>query len=432
MRPTVKLQLLRSAKASSNEGGFAIPIVIGMGLIMILLATTSILRSQNDGVAAISKGAKDQSIAVADLKVAQVQAFLNKYRAAALKSSAEWASATTANLPTANAACIAPADLATSVAAINSMAGTAWTDVDSADPSKGQYRLISYTADGQITVAGRTNVGKSSEATSQVVVTVPLFTTDTEQVAGIWVKTRLEGSPTMKSDVMGPCTGTLTASFPSSGAGSDRAILRTRQTMPSALPAPTSSKYDLTTLVGLSNQQLPRTGDIADAADGVYKYIVPSIDSSFKIEPGKKVYIWVTGNINLENKVIVNQCSATTGTPPTLVNPDCGPFDVRIYGTATASPTLTLNQTGTAVCDVFFHLPNYSATFNTGGTANSQDCGGGAKNTGVYWVDRWSSGTGTSLDANRGTWSQAWENLALPTPPPRIGPLIGWDSRQAS
>jgi hypothetical protein len=51
MRPKVPLQVLNSIKTSSNEGGFAIPIAIGMGLILIVMATTAIVRSQGDRVA---------------------------------------------------------------------------------------------------------------------------------------------------------------------------------------------------------------------------------------------------------------------------------------------------------------------------------------------------------------------------------------------
>ncbi|NJM75167.1 MAG: hypothetical protein HC852_04515 [Acaryochloridaceae cyanobacterium RU_4_10] len=438
-------------KTVSSEEGFVIPIAMGMGLIMILLATTAILRSQDGGVAAVNTSAKAQSRNVAELKVAQIQALLNRYRTAAnlpstSSTGTNWGNATATTLPTANAVCFAPSAIADSISAINGMANTAWTDVSATDPTRGQYRLVSYSgADGNLIVEGRAKAGTSAEATSQISATVPVLSPALEQVPGIWAKTSMSGSPVVKSDVMGPCSGTMDVSFPSTGVGSDKVLLKTRLTMPAAPAQPTSGTYyssttttPITNISSVPDKQLPRSGDTPDT-DGVYKYVVSSIDSSFKIEPGKKVYIWVTGNIDLQNKVIVNQCGATTGTPAALVNPDCGPFDVRIYGTATSSPTLTLNQTGTAVCDVFFHLPNYGVTVNTGGTAHTQDCGGTATNTGIYWVNTWSSASGTTLDANRGTWQQVtvWDTAtsawkALVTPPPRISPLQGWDQRTAS
>jgi hypothetical protein len=54
MRPKLQLQVLNSVKTSSNEGGFAIPIAIRMGLILIVMATTAIVRSQGDRVASIN------------------------------------------------------------------------------------------------------------------------------------------------------------------------------------------------------------------------------------------------------------------------------------------------------------------------------------------------------------------------------------------
>jgi hypothetical protein len=489
MQPTMRNQVSNTAESQRSEKGFAIPIAMGMGLIMILLATTAIVRSQNQGIAAINKSAKDQSRSIAELKVAQIQAFLNKYRGAANLSSAQWGSATGTSFPTANALCIAPSTLTgtgSAISEVNSMASGAWTDVVANGTKQGEVRLISYTGnDGSLTVEGRTRVGTPAESLSQVTVAIPVFSPDQDQVAGLWAKTSVAGSPVVKSDVLGPCTGTMDAVPTSAGTGSNPATVRTRLAMPNAPVLPTSTTlpnsttgsvvemssagtiikafHNFTapttpiTIASLTNRELPRykvaetiSGvpkevpvDVPDA-DGVYKYIVSSLDSSFKISvrddlakriansrkptgqlastaeidvekaalQSVKVSIWVTGNIDLQNKVIVNPCGAGGSSS------SCDPFDVRVYGTSTSSPTLTLNQTGTAVCDVFFHLPNYAATVNAGGTANTQDCGAGSKNTGIYWVNTWNSATGTTLDANRGRWVDAPIQFL-----PRIGPL---------
>lgn len=490
----MKNRIPSTVERSANEQGFAIPIAMGMGLIMILLATTAILRSQNQGIAAINKSAKDRSRSVAELGVAKIQAFLNKYRAAANLSSAQWVSATNANFPSANAVCIAPATLTgtgSAIAEVNSMGGNGWRDVVDGDGlTIGQFKLVSYSGnDGGLTVEGRSKVGTPAESLTQINVTIPVFSSNLDQVPGLWAKTSVDGNPTVKSDVMGPCAGTMSASPTSAGAGSNPAILRTRLSMPDAPAQPTSSTtpnsttgsvvetsggvitkafHNFTaptvpiTFASLTNRELPRykvsetIGGVAKEvpvdqpdADGVYKYIVSSLDSSFQISTrdnlakrianSKKptgqlatndevnvekaalqsvqVSIWVAGNIDLQNKVIVNPCGATGSST------SCDPFDVKVYGTATGSPTLTLNQTGTAVCDVFFHLPNYAATVNSGGTANTQDCGGSSKNTGIYWINTWSSATGTTLDPNRGRWVDAPTQFI-----PRIGPLSGLGS----
>jgi hypothetical protein len=435
MQPTMRYQVPKTAKGQRSEEGFAIPIALGMGLIMILLATTAILRSQSRGVAAINKSATDQSRSVAELKVAQVQAFLNKYRGAANLSSTAWASATDTSFPTANALCIAPSTLtgtSSAIAEVNSMGSTGWTNVDPADLTKGQFRLVSYTgSDGSLTVEGRSNVGTPAESLTQINVTIPVFSSDTYQVPSLWARGNVTGNPTVNSDVMGACSATIAASPPSTGAYSDRVILRNRMAMPSVPSLPTTNIKTLTT-TEITNKTLGSSGDsdalsngpdgIAGNDDDVYQYSVTSISESFTVAPGKKVSIWVTGNINLENKAVVNPCADPSSSS------NCDAFDLKIYSTST-SGSLTINQ-GSAICDAFFFLPNYSVTVNSGGTTPNYagttipiSCGGAAKNTGIYWVNTWNSATGTTLDANRSKWSDAPIQFL-----PRIGPLTAFDS----
>jgi hypothetical protein len=433
-----------------NENGFAIPIAIGMGLIMVLLATTAILRSQDDRVAALNKRATGQSLVAAESGIIQVQDFLNRYRAAAGykacivwhatdgtctdtgTTNASWKLAST--LPTIlNASCSAESTLATAQSTVQSWATKGWKQVDSSDLSKGEFRVLDYDGTGSLTVQGVVNRNQTGEAISEVQVRFPLIDTRQEQVSSLWVKTSVSDSPQINSDVMGPCTGTIAASFPT---GSDRTISRTQMQMPSVPPAPTSSTstqfYSLTNISSIPGKELPRsTSTITDLPDstGTYKYIVDSFDGSLKITPGKSVRIWVTGNIDIQNQIVINQCSATGAYV------GCSPFDFRVYGTA-SSGTLKMNR-GTYVCDTFFLLPTYSVTFYdeiASPTPPVQDCGEDVtgyktKNTGVYWVNTWSGGSsaGVTLDPPRATWASA-----IVQPPIRIGPWQKWDPRSTS
>lgn len=58
-------------KDISSEQGFAIPIAVGMGLIMILIATTMIVRSQGDQVTASAQKGAAQSLAISEGGVAR-------------------------------------------------------------------------------------------------------------------------------------------------------------------------------------------------------------------------------------------------------------------------------------------------------------------------------------------------------------------------
>ncbi|WP_404789402.1 hypothetical protein [Altericista sp. CCNU0014] len=260
--------------------------------------------------------------------------------------------------------------------------------------------------------------------------------------AAVWVTGSITGSPQIQSDAVrtsSTCASATDATFPSGG--SKYLNIITPQTMPSAKAIPTTGTFytlnNISSNTDVPGKELPRASDTADT-DGVYKYIVNSFDSSLKIAPGKRVWLWVTGNIDLRDKVIVNQCGASGS----LTN--CGPFDFRIYpqsASVTPSPTLTLDRS-TATCDVFFHLPGYTVNFENSGTATTQDCGSGATNTSIYWVQNWNGGVSgtTILNSPRTTWSTAvtttsdYAVTGLTVPPlnPSIGPSSVWQIQSDS
>jgi len=74
MNRKLKLALISYA----SEKGFALPVVIGMGLIMTLIGMTMIMRSQGDQVTAISQKETAQSLAIAEGGVTRTLSKLNK------------------------------------------------------------------------------------------------------------------------------------------------------------------------------------------------------------------------------------------------------------------------------------------------------------------------------------------------------------------
>jgi hypothetical protein len=470
-----------NSKLASSEDGFAIPIALGMGLIMILLATTAVVRSQNDRVIAVNKRFTTESLVAAETGITRVQDFLNRNRAAASVQACAVPFASTSSVPygdcqdTSAVSWKVPGNIP-NLCSFNTTddttlsKGNNWQNVLAGDDSKGKFRIVSYTTvmsgsdvtGGVLTVEGAINSGATNEARSRLQVTLPISNPKDELVASLWASETITGSPQIDSDyILGTtCTSTSVVTPPPS---SNRLRIPTNQTMPAAMAKPTTAvttpataavsnnSYYLLANIS-SNQELPRTSGTGGTgyssndqpgADGVYRYIVTSFNDSLKITPGKKVWLWVTGDIDLSNKIVVNQCGAT-GSSST-----CGPFDVRVYPeTPGTAKTLTLNK-GTAVCDVFFHLPDYSVTFdNATGTASSQDCGvssktpstDGSENTGIYWVKKWSNGLTdkTIIDAPRAKWSTALTSVTnaagtalITTPPlsPQIGAASDWQTQ---
>jgi hypothetical protein len=452
MRSTMRNRVPKTIKSPRSEEGFAIPIALGMGLVMLLLGMTAIVRSQGDTAVAVDKKFSAQARTAAEIGVTRIQDFLNRYRAAAAapacSTDAKWPiSGYGACTDTTAMSWEFPDNIPNLCSGDRTVVDDFATNDWQSAGTGGDYRLVNYTysaSAGTLTVEGRMNGGNTNEARSRLQVTIPVTSPTGVPVASLWVTGSITGTPQINSDVVSTsstCADPGTVTFPTSTTNKLLSI-KTPQLMPAAKSTPSTG---VTTLTTISGKTLPQTGDTADTTTfpgtNLYKYVVNSLDGSFSVNPTTtittsgvtttvrtKIWLWVKGNIDLQNKVIVNACGSTS---------NCGPFDVTIYrdtSTTASSPTLTLDK-GTAVCDVFFHLPDFAVTFNNTGTATTQDCGGSTKNTGIYWVKSW-SGAATSanvIDAPRATWGTAISAVGgtFTTPPlaPQIGPGSNWDTQ---
>ena len=170
-------------KNCSSEQGFAIPIAVGMGLIMLLVATTMIVRSQGDRTTASAQMATNGGLSAAETGITRYQSLINSnrvittYNRTAPSGSPSWNNAST--IPGVNNTCTGNVNGANAVSAKST---TDWQDVDpsnaatgyAGDPSKGQYKLVDYVYQrdsaatptpgiGTLTVEGRVNqVGSSN------------------------------------------------------------------------------------------------------------------------------------------------------------------------------------------------------------------------------------------------------------------------------
>lgn len=220
-------------KKSSNEQGFAIPIAVGMGLIMLLVGTTMIVRSQGDQTTASAQKATSRGLSAAETGITQYQSLINNNRAIATYKDCEgtrdssgvcldvdpttsWANAATTTIPGLSSCG------GSSGATVANASTIAWRDVDppvtgyAGDPSKGQYRLFSYIypapgttgikgtapGTGQLIVEGRVNQADGNNdgddddnddisvgtATSRLVVNIPVMAGEIKNfpVPGAW------------------------------------------------------------------------------------------------------------------------------------------------------------------------------------------------------------------------------------------------------
>ncbi len=390
------------------QRGFALPIAIMLGLMFMVIGASVLVRSQSDNATASAQRGTMRGLNAAEIGVGRIQSLMNQYRGIAtypaFGPTQSWQNPTTLTTP--SSGCFG----ASAAAAVPAMAATTWVPVDPNDANKGQYRLVNYTYDssqkqGTLVVEGQ-NGSSLNPAITRLEVKIPVLAT-AETIPGLWVKDSLQaGSGTKNASIWGPCSGTFVA--PTKG---NFTLKKTALAMPNP-PAPPS----LTPLVLTPGITLPQPVDTANAS-GVYEYVVADITDDLNLTPGKKINIWVTGNIDLpDNKTIKHPCS--TATP-------CSPFDVKIYGTS-GSGTLTLNGDA-AICDVMVWAPTYSVNLKG---KSAPRCDGGDHNNGIYWVKSWSdngSGNHIALDQSAAIWDDA------PIPPPaKISPIASWRREQTN
>ncbi|NJM95178.1 MAG: hypothetical protein HC792_01750 [Acaryochloridaceae cyanobacterium CSU_5_19] len=325
-----------------------------------------------------------------------------------------------------------------------------WQPIDASKPEQGEYHLIDYTyptpgspSQGTLRVQGRVNASQPSESVAELEVKF-LVNAPPPQVPGLWVQSASTVGD-INADVLSPCNTSITAT--------PRGNFQVRElNLPTPpLPAPPSAPTGVISLGSLaSGGVLPRPGDSPNAS-GVYQYKISNLNQGFTVDNSsgipKQIEIWVNDTINLAGKTLIHSCGAM---------PNCGPFQVKIYGLGIASTDITLDQ-GTVICDVFIYAPGYTVTNTAGGTSSATECGAagsGTKNTGVFWVNSWNN-TGSVripvLDPPRGSWTQApsfvsygsifllqpqetwgsWTQAPMYVPyPPTLGPIQTWATQE--
>jgi hypothetical protein len=142
MNKKLKIALINSY----SDRGFAMPIAIGLGLIMLLIAATMIVRSQGDQTTALAQKATARSLGTSETGITRVQSLLNKYGFLGNITLTNIGSPTTSSTwkqvydtsPAAAAGCAAAVAGATEV---DGYRLNQWQDLDSGD----QFRVTEYT-----------------------------------------------------------------------------------------------------------------------------------------------------------------------------------------------------------------------------------------------------------------------------------------------
>lgn len=460
-------------KNSSSEQGFAIPIAIGMGLIMILIASTMIVRSQGDEVTASTQKATNRGLSAAETGVTRYQSLINNNRAIAKYPRVGTPSWTTAvNIPGIGNC---SGSTTTGSTAVTNTATTIWRSVDSTDPSKGQYRLVEYTysptagavpGTGTLTVAGRVNQvdansdgddtddddTSASTATTKLVVDIPVNAGSLNTVVpGLWVKnstiTKMGRDKINGNIVINSCPPVTSATSANLYDPDTQKVIANPVGFPDtpALPPPRlDSSPSYYTLAGSpfgttfprplipavsGKKATPAVPADEPAADGYYHYLVNDLVASgggeITITPGKKVIFYVQGNIDLGGNPDINKTAGNTADQMQIYGNTYTSASTTKYGCTglrlgSSCPTLTASFNGSGTMRAFLHAPDATGSVNGGGNTE-----GNFK--GSIWIKDWDASSNNSkvkIDAE-GNYSNLLGAQNIITPPV-IFPANSW------
>ncbi|WP_299406833.1 hypothetical protein [Acaryochloris sp. IP29b_bin.148] len=431
-----------SLKCRRGQAGFALPVAMGMGLIILLVGLTLLLRSQDSQVSAIAQKDTAKSLNAAETGVNEIRALMNQHRAIANHP----ACTTDLNTPpTRNPDGTCP-DSGNSIESwalpnnirnilaecginrtseIVSIANREWQDINPSEPSQGEYRLLTYDDQNSILrVQGRVNAGQPSESISELEVEFPV---EEVPLAGLWVADNADVGP-INTDVVGSCSSSITAQSQNNHFTKNLSLSIPDPPLPPA--GPSLPLRDSTN----SNIQVNSSISKSFNPNGLGNPNNSSI-SFIDVNASQNVELWVGGDINLQNTVI--RCGGSAE--------NCQEFQVKIYGQGSGDILL---DKGTVLCNVFIHAPSHTVRNSASGLmpTTSNICGTNNDsreifNTSVFWVESWSdSGTGTvrtpvldNVQEIKPASSRKWSNAPIDVLyPPQISPIQAWITNERS
>lgn len=456
----------RGRSPKMRESGFALPSAIGLGLVTILVATTFLIQSQNNRSTAALQHKTDGSLSVTEAGVTEIQTFLNNNRILTIYNSQDWATQLNTNTSRSDCSGVSQQDLVTYASSLT--AGN-WQPVDASNPSKGQFKLVSYTyipqdssrpqslpGKGELIIEGRLSDGQSI---NRLKVTIPVLDDSSNtNIPGLWVtngeaRNNGEVRVTDNNEIQGnalvndcrvdlssirvtsPYTALYTTrAFPPLPA-TPNPVLNTLSSSDFGQGGGSSSggngngkKSTTSTSTSGPDLTLPRATDlpvtrtIAGQSVQVYEYWVGSDlkipqNGSLTITPGRRVTLYLNGSLNGKGGGdIFHDCSLATG---------CQPTNFQIFGYGPTGSQICLN--GNDRIYAFILGPNYTA-----GVAGAGNSGGFY---GSVWTKDWSlsgsCGSNTTNAVLRQTANWSIASLGLQTLiVPKLAPARAWERQE--
>jgi hypothetical protein len=452
---------------ANKEKGFALPLAVLIGLILMVTGMTMIMRAQGDQSKVIAQKARADSLTSSEVGLARVQDLLNSVRVMATvdrncpPGGDCWQNAEVVTNPSTNLqrhlkklvdaapSCSNPNDAATLTAKIDELRGLSadrWVDLG----NNRYYRVVGYdynpvSGQGVLTLEGLSRKSAAIDLTNiainrdsddnaasrnRVVVTIPILDAPPlafkrNTVPALWISEgTADGDAKFEGDVVEvvarPECDNIQDKIkqPTPAPSRDYEAQFVGVFFPNLPPIPTGLPSGQNIPLLNTSQTFPRPGDtpttrtINGQSVQVYEYIVNNINLSvgdkITITRGQRVVFYVRGNIQ---GAIEHNCAGES---------DCKPGNLQIYadnGLGSLDPQICL--TGNQILQAFIFAPDYSL-----GNTGDRNFFGAA------WGKNW--GEITDCASNSGavavTQGVEWTDLIQDLKPqfPRLGKIANW------
>ncbi|AFY95550.1 DUF7305 domain-containing protein [Chamaesiphon minutus] len=423
----------RLDRQSLSQSGFSVPLALGLGLVMIIVAASIIGRSQSDRDITSSQREINRALSVSEAGALRFQSFLDRHKLLATKNLAQWVN-TLDTLPTSQAGCHS-IDLPIARYQAVLFKDSTWIELDPSDRNKGRYQIVDYRYQngvGKLTIAGRIDAYNTTEntANSTLKIDIPIGS-ESAKIAppALWANTfNLNANQKVTGQIRGVSCPLLPMMDSDGIAGIDMSNIALISGIPSgqiiadpfvSIPAPKIAPTIATSIPAITTSiELPRptSADTPDAK-GEYHYLVDTDvpgGNSIKLQDSdlikitipatQKINLYLKGNIDLAGSQTIGVNSA---------NPN-----LRIYG---SNQTVKLTIKDNASITAFIHAPLADAKSISSTTPNpSQNI------TGAVWVNSWDSSASSSPIpiVQMGNWSDF--GIAKIEQPSQLSPISYW------
>ena len=168
------LGIIKATK-KHTQSGFAVPLALGMGLVMIIVAASMIGRSQSDRITTNSQRETNRALSTAEAGIVRVQSFLDRHKLLATTNLDRWVDKLDTLSPEQASCRLIDLTLAKPQAEL--FINKSWINLDASDRNKGRYRIIDYQYQngiGKLTVAGEINTYNTTQNSSNSTLTVEI------------------------------------------------------------------------------------------------------------------------------------------------------------------------------------------------------------------------------------------------------------------